>query len=696
MLFTSPAGIEDFSGRLFFCLPDIGGSLVVRAIDDWGRSMFSRLKGNRDFWILLFCDCVLVCGSYYMAFLIRFDAQIPDSQLRLFYSTIWWILPLKLIFFAAFDMYKGMWRYFGVHDVINIVKAGACASALVIIIILTFFRFEGFSRSIFVIDFTLCLAAISGLRLLIRIFYAPLSSGRVLGKTNSPVQRFLIIGAGSAGEKLLREIKENPNLSYDVVGFIDDLPSKYRQTLHGVPVLGPLGDLSQIAKDHKVSQIIIAVPSAGAAQMRTIVEGCKKTGIAYKTLPGLGDLIDGRITVARIRDVHYEDLLGRKPVLPETAAIGAYLSRKTVLVTGGAGSIGSELCRQIARYKPARLIIVEQNESGLSDIEIELKTDFPELETVPVLGPIQNKVRMGNVFRQFFPEVVFHAAAYKHVPMLELNPCEAVFNNILGSKVIMELCHRHNIDRCVVVSTDKAVRPTNVMGVSKRVTELLAQSYARENGVKFMAVRFGNVIGSAGSVLPLFKRQIARGGPLTVTHPDATRYFMTIAEAASLILQAGAFGKGGELFILKMGTPIRIANMARDIITLSGLQPDVDIKIRYVGLRPGEKLFEELITKDEGIQPTEHKDIMVLKTDQCPSIIKMEKHIQDLIRLAHHRDPAKIKAKLCEIVPEYRPEIYKMAGNHDEAKSNLALSGSTIEQKSSISLADAPPRQCTV
>jgi FlaA1/EpsC-like NDP-sugar epimerase len=563
----------------------------------------------------------------------------------------------------------------------------------VIIIILTIFRFEGFSRSIFVIDFTLCLAAISGLRLLIRIFQAPLSLGRVR-KENSPVQRFLIIGANSAGEKLLREIKENPSLAYDVVGFIDDMPSKYRQTLHGVPVLGPLRDLSRIAKDHRVNQIIIAEPSASAAQMRTIVEGCKKTGVAYKTLPGLEDLIDGKIAVLRIRDVSYEDLLGRKPVLLETAAIGAYLNSKTVLVTGGAGSIGSELCRQIARYKPSRLIIVEQNESGLSDIEIELKIDFPELETVAVLGPIQNKIRMGNVFHQFCPQVVFHAAAYKHVPMLELNPCEAVFNNIVGSKVIMELCHKHNIDRCVVVSTDKAVRPTNVMGVSKRVTELLAQSYARENGVKFMAVRFGNVIGSAGSVLPLFKRQIARGGPLTVTHPDVTRYFMTISEAASLILQAGALGKGGELFILKMGTPIRIANMARDIITLSGLEPDVDIKIKYVGLRPGEKLFEELITKEEGILPTEHKDIMMLKTDQCPSMIKMEKHIQDLVRLAHHRDSTKIKAKLREIVPEYRPVFNKLAGNHDDVKINLTLPGNATEQKSSISLVDAPPRQC--
>jgi FlaA1/EpsC-like NDP-sugar epimerase len=334
-----------------------------------------------------------------------------------------------------------------------------------------------------------------------------------------------------------------------------------------------------------------------------------------------------------------------------------YLTGKNVLVTGGAGSIGSELCRQIARFAPARLIIVERNESGLYDFELKLKADFPTLKIVPVLGPIQNKNRMGMIFKRFKPEVVFHAAAYKHVPMLELNPCEAVFNNILGSKVIIELCQIYGLDRCVIVSTDKAVRPTNVMGASKRVTELIAQCFARQNGVKYMAVRFGNVVGSAGSVLPLFQRQIARGGPVTVTHPDVTRYFMTIPEAVSLILQAGALGKGGELFVLKMGTPVRIGTMARDLITLSGLQPDVDIQIQYTGLRPGEKLYEELITADEGIQPTRHEDIMVLKSNQCPSLSVLQVQIDELIHLAQTQDIRGIKEKLCEMVPEYCPEL---------------------------------------
>jgi FlaA1/EpsC-like NDP-sugar epimerase len=350
-------------------------------------------------------------------------------------------------------------------------------------------------------------------------------------------------------------------------------------------------------RKHGVDQIIIAVPSASAGQMRTIVDHCEKTGVPYKTLPGLGDLIDGKVSVSSIRKVRFEDLLGRTPVQLDTGVIENYLTGKNVLVTGGAGSIGSELCRQIARFAPARLIIVERNESGLYDFELKLKADFP-IENRAGAGADSKQESHGHDFQALQARVVFHAAAYKHVPMLELNPCEAVFNNILGSKVIIELCQIYGLDRCVIVSTDKAVRPTNVMGASKRVTELIAQCFARQNGVKYMAVRFGNVVGSAGSVLPLFQRQIARGGPVTVTHPDVTRYFMTIPEAVSLILQAGALGKGGELFVLKMGTPVRIGTMARDLITLSGLQPDVDIQIQYTGLRPGEKLYEELITAD--------------------------------------------------------------------------------------------------
>jgi FlaA1/EpsC-like NDP-sugar epimerase len=613
---------------------------------------------NRNLWIMLAVDVLLVCGSYYLAFVLRFDGQIPGDQLQIFRQNVVWILPLKLALFVFFDLYRGMWRYFSVSDLINVLKACAAASVAMVLVVLVFYRFEKFSRAVFFLDFILCLMTVGGFRLMIRVGHSQLTVENLLKrKKNAGVERVLIIGAGNAGEQLLREINNNPAMAYDVVGFVDDDPRKYRLTLRGVPVLGDLARLGPIVRSYGVAKIVIAIPSARPSKIRAIVEACKATGVPYQTLPGLGDLIDGRATVSSLREVRYEDLLGRPPVALECDVIGNCLTGRSVLVTGGAGSIGSELCRQIARFGPARLIIVERNESGMYDFNLQLKADFPGLETVTVLAPVQDRGRMNAVFSRYRPRVVFHAAAYKHVPMLEENPCEAVYNNILGSKVILEMCRDHHLERCVIVSTDKAVRPTNVMGASKRVSELLARCFAAENVVKYMSVRFGNVVGSAGSVVPLFRRQIERGGPVTVTHPEATRYFMTIPEAVSLILQAGAIGQGGELFVLKMGTPVKIADMARDLISLSGFQPDVDIEIKYVGLRPGEKLYEELITKGEGIQPTRHRDIMVLRADHCVSLQRLEAQIESLVRLAQDQDETGIKLKLAEIVPEYKPQL---------------------------------------
>jgi FlaA1/EpsC-like NDP-sugar epimerase len=359
--------------------------------------------------------------------------------------------------------------------------------------------------------------------------------------------------------------------------------------------------------------------------------------------------------VSAVREVCYEDLLRREPVHLELEQIGRYLTNKTVLVTGGAGSIGSELCRQIAGFKPEKLILADRSESGLYLTELELKARYPALKTTPVLSAIQRRHLMEKVFKTHQPQVVFHAAAYKHVPLMEVQPWEAVFNNIQGSQTLLSLCHENMVERIVVVSTDKAVRPTNIMGASKRVVELLAQLYALHYQSRCMAVRFGNVVGSAGSVLPVFKKQIERGGPVTVTHPEVTRYFMTIPEAAKLILQAGAIGKGGEIFVLKMGTPVRIAEMARDLINVSGLKPDRDIAVEYIGLRPGEKLYEELITEGEGIQETEHDDIMVLCSENGLCLNELNKQIEELVGLAEACDANGIKKALQGIVPEYTP-----------------------------------------
>jgi FlaA1/EpsC-like NDP-sugar epimerase len=620
--------------------------------------MLYRLARNRNFWITLAGDIFLVSVAYYCAYLIRFDGDIPFFHKTIFIQTAAWILLLKISCFFGFDLYKGMWRYFSLHDLFNVVKACLLACAITTIMILGMNRFVGFSRSVFFIDLILCLLFIGGYRLTIRMVLTHQQKGWIgfgLKKYNPHLRNMLIVGAGSAGEKLLREMNENSSLGFDVVGFVDDNPAKFRQTVHGVPVLGALQELGNIIKEYDIQEITIAMPSATAQQMRRVVGFCNSTGVPFKTLPGLGELIEGRVTASAVRQVRYEDLLGREAVHLDLEQIGSYLTDKRVMVTGGAGSIGSELCRQIAQYHPSLLVIVERNESGLHDLELELKRHNPGLNTVAALGTIQNHGTMEWFFDLHQPQTVFHAAAYKHVPMMEHHPWEAVFNNVLGSKVIVDLCATKGVERCVVVSTDKAVKPTNVMGATKRMVEHITECYAADSTCRFMAVRFGNVLGSAGSVLPQFKAQIAAGGPVTVTDPEVTRFFMTIPEACSLILQAGSIGKGSEIFILKMGTPVKIDSMARDMITLSGFEPDKDIEIVYTGLRPGEKLYEELIVEGENVKHTERDDIMVLMPGACMPAEVMENHVKTMVDLALKKDGLGIKMALNEVVREYQP-----------------------------------------
>jgi FlaA1/EpsC-like NDP-sugar epimerase len=595
--------------------------------------------------------------AYYFGYYIRFDGDIPPDHLLNFMLSVVWIIPIKIAALFYFDLYKGMWRYTGIYDLINLVKAAMASSVIIMLILLAGYHFIGFSRGVFVIDFMMTLLLVGGFRVGIRLYYGLREGERTFFFKNltTDKKKVLVAGAGDAGEKLVRELRENPQLNYDLVGFIDDDRNKTGRTIHGVSILGTLEEMGGILKSSPADEIIIAIPSASAQKIRRAVDLCKSTGLPYKILPGMGELISGKASVSAIREVRYEDLLGRKPVELELEKIGRYLTDMRVLVTGGAGSIGSELCRQIAPFKPERLIVVDRNESALYETEMEFLSDYAELKLVPVLGPIQTEGLMEMVFEKNKPQVVFHAAAYKHVPMMEIHPCEAVFNNIVGTQTLLGLCKRHRVDRYVLVSTDKAVRPTNVMGASKRVAELLTQCCARENGVRCMVVRFGNVVGSVGSVAPFFQKQIEKGGPITVTHPDITRYFMTIPEACRLILQTGAMGQGDEIFILKMGTPVRILDMARDMITLSGLTPDEDIQIKFTGLRPGEKLFEELITEGEGIQPTRHEEIMVLQSEGCMRSDALNAHIAALVALAEVGDSDGIRAELKRMVPEYEP-----------------------------------------
>jgi FlaA1/EpsC-like NDP-sugar epimerase len=617
---------------------------------------------RRNFWIILSADIFLLFLAHFFSYLIRFEGVIPPDQIVNFKNSIWFIIPFKIFIFVLFRLYKGMWRYTSIRDLINLIKATFLSSSAIILIILYVNRFQGYPRSVFVIDAFLTLFFIGGIRLVIRLVHQTGASN--LPKTaqlpffkgmQDGERRLFIIGAGDAGEKMLRELQGNPRLKYSVIGFLDDDHKKHGMHIHGVPVLGDIDQLSDLVKEHEVDELLIAIASATRKEMHRIVSLCEGTDLKFRIIPSIGELIDGSLTVKSIRDVAYEDLMGRKAVQLELEKIGEYLKDKSILVTGAGGSIGSELCRQIARFFPKNLILFDRTENNLYETDIELQRDFPYLRYSPILGNVINEEVLKRVFLKYRPKVVFHAAAYKHVPMMELNPWEAIFTNVKGTLRLLEVVKEFEVDRFVLVSTDKAVRPSNVMGASKRIAELLTQCYnANHSPTRFMSVRFGNVLGSSGSVIPLFKRQIEKGGPVTVTHPEVTRYFMTISEAAQLILQAGAIGKGGEIFILDMGTPIKIADMARDLIHLSGFEPNSDIEIKFIGLRPGEKIHEELITEGEGIVRTPHEKILVLEGNNC-DLNWLNQRIEELLKFAYEQNAEGIKKKLKEIVPEYLP-----------------------------------------
>lgn len=624
---------------------------------------------NKNFLIVFFVDAILLTGSMFLAYSIRFDFVLPQLHSAMLFKLLPIVLIVKIGCFYFFDLYRGMWRYTSIADLLNIIKASSVSSLVIICLILfSHSRFIGFSRSVFVMDWCITILMISGYRLCIRLYFEHMSGDitssiptrqvlTMFFKKMAETKKLLIIGAGNGGEKIYREIHNNDQLRYTVIGFLDDDLAKVGRKIHGVPVLGSINDIKRISKKVNADEALIAIPSATSGQMRNILAYCRESGIKFKTIPGIGELINGKVTVNAIREVDYRDLLGREVIRLDEVKIGSYLKEQCVMVTGAGGSIGSELCRQICRFRPHRIVMVERAESPLHEINVELNQDFGDIKTIPVLADIQDKAQLEKVFKTYQPQTVFHAAAYKHVPMLEMQPWKAVDNNIQGTANLVEITNKYNVGRFVFVSTDKAVRPANVMGASKRIAEMLIQS---QNGcglsqTKFMTVRFGNVVGSVGSVIPHFKKQIKKGGPVTVTHPDMTRFFMTIPEACQLILQAGAMGKGGEIFLLDMGTSIKIDDMAKDLIRLSGFEPEEDIKIEYIGLRPGEKLFEELIIEGEDVVPTSHEKIMVLKGMDC-NLQLLNGNIHKLIQIAKEQKIETIKGKLQEIVPEYRPD----------------------------------------
>jgi len=468
----------------------------------------------------------------------------------------------------------------------------------------------------------------------------------------SDYKRVILVGAGDAGEMILRESQRRPQGGYRVVGFVDDNVEKINRDIHGVEILGPVNALPRITKEKYVDEIIITISSATREEMRRIIEVCRKTNLPYKTIPSLSDIVDGKISFDEIRKVEARDLLSREVVKLDLERISRYVSGKRVLITGAGGSIGSELCRQLTRFNPQLLILFGRGEFSIYNIERELREKYSSTEVITVIGNIRDEKRTRFVLGRYEPQVIFHTAAHKHVSLMEADPCEAVKNNVTGSRILMEAAEEYSVKQFVLISTDKAVSPASFMGASKRVAELLLQTIAGESKCRFSAVRFGNVLESRGSVIPLLKEQIEKGGPLMVTHPEISRYFMTTSEAAQLVIQAGAMGKGGEIFVLDMGSPIKIIDLARDLIRLSGFEPDKDIKIEITGLRPGEKLYEELVAKNERTQATWHEKILLIRPNQMNARGVRDK-IGELEELATEEDIQGVKKKIKEIVPEF-------------------------------------------
>jgi FlaA1/EpsC-like NDP-sugar epimerase len=608
---------------------------------------------NANFYIMFIMDLVLFSAALFLAYSFRFDFDIPAHYFVQYKGLVKYVLVFKAVIFIFFGLYRGMWRYTSLDDYWRLVRITVLQNLILVAFVLFRFSFIGVPRSIFVLDWVLTLVFCSGLRLTIRAFYTRAENAVLVPGERKSI---LVVGAGSSAEKISRELVANPSL-YNLVGFLDDDPVKKGRTIHGKLVHGSVSQMGSVVEKYEIDEIFIALTKASGEQMRSIADACKGTGVPFKILPAMTEIMDGKVDIKALRDVDYLDLLGREPVSLDTDRIEKYITGQTVLVTGCGGSIGSELCRQIVRFRPGRIVLLDASEHSLYEIQMELHHGHGFTHYVTVLGSIADRELVERAFAEHRPAVVFHAAAYKHVPMLERNPWQAVRNNISGSRIVMEAAVKSEVKRFVVVSTDKAVRPTNVMGASKRVTELIMQSLYGQ-GTRFMAVRFGNVVGSSGSVIPLFRKQIEAGGPVTVTHPEVTRYFMSISEAAQLILQAGSMGEkgtGGELFVLDMGVPVKIADMARDLIRLSGKVPDVDVRIEFTGLREGEKLYEELITEGEGIVRTEHEKILVLGTDCCATAEALESELSLLLEASEQYDGETIRAILQRMVPEYEP-----------------------------------------
>lgn len=616
--------------------------------------MNQKYKPNIRNRYILIGDIGLILISVFGSYVLRLEL---GPAFTFYLPSAFWMLGISLlikpIVYSFFGLYRRLWVYASVQELKQIIVAVTSASLMVAILTIAFFSFgffTGFPRSVLIIDWLLSIFLVGGLRFAMRVVAENLSVASVTPKI-AHTRRALIIGAGDAGAIVVREMQKNPQINLLPVGFLDDNPAKQKQQIYGIPVIGTIDELNKVLDSHRVSEVIIAIPSAPGNVVRKVADVCRVKGVPFRTMPGIYELLGGKVNINRLREVEITDLLRREPTQVQDDKVGTVISGKTVMVTGAGGSIGSELCRQISRWGPSELLLLGHGENSIFEVLMELKENYPSLPIHPIICDIRDYPRLSAIFRQHRPQVVFHAAAHKHVPLMEVNVEDAVSNNILGTKNVVNAAIDSDVDQLVMISTDKAIRPVNVMGATKRLAELQVLDAANRTGKEFSVVRFGNVLGSRGSVVPLFKRQIARGGPITVTHPDMKRYFMTIPEAVYLVLQAASLCQSGETFVLNMGQQVRIMDLAEDLIRLSGLQPGKDIEIVFTGIRPGEKLSEDLWDDGHPFISTDHPDIY--KTDGQEELCgeNLSKVVEELVRLAEEGDADTIMQMFDELIP---------------------------------------------
>lgn len=609
--------------------------------------MLNYLQRIRDKAKLLLIDAIILAVMPLVALLLRFEGIVPVTEFDTFRACLPWMVLISLGIFYFYGMYHRIWHYARIRDLVAII--GAVTLSQAVIFLMTTMAVIPVPRSVIILTWLLDICAVGASRLAYKVNFD------MVTESQGDRKNLLIVGAGDAGAMLVRELEQNANATINIVGFVDDDEKKRKGRLAGFPILGSISELPEVVQANKIDKIVIAIPSADGDTIRHIAMQCRKTGTKVRIMPGIYEMVTDEIGMGEMREIQLEDLLRRDPIHLDFAKITNYIAGKTVLITGAGGSIGSEISRQISRVGAKEIILLGRGENSIYEIHQELKQKFPEQTYHTVIANITDKDRMARIFKRFHPEVVFHAAAHKHVPLMEIQPDEAVRNNVFGTKNVAELADENHAEIFVLISTDKAVNPTSVMGATKRTAELVLQEINQHSNTKFVTVRFGNVLGSRGSVVPLFEKQIAAGGPVTVTHKGMTRFFMTIPEAVQLVLQAGSQAKGGEVFLFDMGKPVKIKDMAEDLIRLHGLTPDKDIKIVYTGLRPGEKLYEELLTSEEGTTSTKHKKIfkaLIKPLDE----VDLEQSLQVLKETT---DKQVILQTLKKMIPTYKSEQLK-------------------------------------